>query len=131
MGQKTFSTSCKDIFIFKPGSKRYFQKGFAAQCIFAHPKNVIVSMLVDEDSHVRRARVQKIHCLHSKTEKETLPSPISLLMCQCCPPPLDLTAKIYQHLVKVEAVEISEPPTTRSLTIQQLDNVIDEPLQMN
>ena len=98
---------------------------------FAHPENVIVSMLGDEDVHVRRAAVQTMHSLRSQTGKETLLSAISPSIHRFCLPQLDLKAKTYHQLVKLDVAETSEPPLIRSLTNQQLDNIIDEPLQLD
>ena len=86
-------------------------------------------MLGDEDLHARRARFQTFRCLRSKTKKETLPLPISPLISQFWTPSLDLIAKTYVHLVKVDAAKVLEPPTTRFVSSQQ--HVIDDPLQMN
>ena len=62
---------------------------------FAHPENVIVSILSDEDEHIIRAAVQTAHSLHLKARRKSAYSVITPLVYQFCLPKLDFKAKPY------------------------------------
>ena len=91
-------------------------------------------MLGDEDVNIRKAAVQTMHSLRLQISRKTVSAVIIPSVCPFCIPKLDFKAKTNHQFVNHDVVEMS-PITkiseTKSLTDQQLDHTIDEPLRLN
>ena len=112
---------------------------------FAHPENVLVSMLGDSDEKVRRLAVNKINSFRGKSVDYHIPNEDFVGgylfkdagkgdhndIRRFCLPKINLEAKTYYTLVNLKGQELIQPPAVRSLTDAEIDEIRNTPLKLN
>ena len=105
---------------------------------FAHPQNILLGMLADENQEMRRIAVDKIlkiQCLSSISAARKQPEPSTQKeICQnssirCFKvPALDPQAKEFYELVNLNEKEISQPPALVSFDNDSILKMQEAPL---
>ena len=96
------------------------QKVLQDNAFWAHPENIIVSMMGDEDQEVRVKAVDWVRRARLEFNPEAPPR-------QFVPPMVDFSATHYTKMVDWEQVECTEPPLTRDMSEADLDEVVEKP----
>ena len=96
------------------------QKVLQDNAYWAHPENIIVSMMGDEDQEVRVKAVDWVRRARLEFNPEDPPR-------QFVPPMVDFSATHYTKMVDWEQVECTEPPLTRDMSEADLDEVVEKP----
>ena len=86
---------------------------------WAHPENIVISMMGDEDKEVRREAVNWVKRARQEFDPANHPR-------QFFPPTVDFTATSYTKMVDWEQMECTEPPLTRDMSEAELDEVVEK-----
>lgn len=85
---------------------------------FAHSENVILSMLVNQDSNVRSKAVNLIRQLRSDKQQESFRKFVQ--------PELITDAQVYYEIVDLEDIQsVFEPPLLKDFSIEKISDCID------
>ena len=91
---------------------------------YAHPENLLLAMLDDEDENVRKKAVNLIKTIRAEHQPPHRPvRPFSV-------PEIDYDADDYHSIIDWESLQLTEPPLTYHLTNDELDKIIDEALTL-
>ena len=90
----------------------------------AHPENLLLAMLDDDDVDVRRKAVNIIKTIRTEHQPPNRP------LREFRVPEIDYDADNYHSLIDWESLQLTEPPLTYDLTNDDLDKIIDEPLTL-
>ena len=92
---------------------------------FAHPENILISLLASNDEEERRFGVFTIKDKIRKGEEvgSSLPRKFDA-------PPVNFKAQSLSQLIDWETVPLTEPLLTASLTSEQLTSFLDSPLEV-
>ena len=101
----------QQITISFQGSKKITDPVIQRNGYFAHPENVLLSMLTDERKHIRELAVRRI--LRARSKQHGLR--------QFCVPKIDFTAKDYIDLIDWQNTEIFEPPILSNTAVTDLE----------
>ena len=74
---------------------------------WAHPENIVVSMMGDEDKEVRRKAVSWVKRAREEFDLENHPR-------QFFPPPVNFGATNYTEMVDWDSMPCTEPPSQRT-----------------
>ena len=86
---------------------------------WAHPENIVISMMGDEDKEVRREAVNWVKRARQEFDPAKHPR-------QFFPPPVDFTATSYTKMVDWEQMDCTEPPLTKDMSLAELDEVVEK-----
>jgi hypothetical protein len=116
---------------------------------FAHPENVLIAMLGDEDSHIRNLAVNRVMQIRgglhdteddtdefrggdlSDQEDESYKRDVteeSRFIRKFKVPKINTKAKVYHKMVNISSPDVSEPPVISRLTDEEILNVRDHKL---
>ena len=116
---------------------------------FAHPENVLLAMMGDEDADVRRIAVNKIQAIRGnlpnfviesgqfdsgtieQSDEEDQPSASSNLDSEIrrfLIPKLNTNAKVYHKLVNLNSPDVTEPPATKQYRNDEIEIIRNVPL---
>ncbi|ESN96201.1 hypothetical protein HELRODRAFT_163242 [Helobdella robusta] len=84
---------------------------------FAHPENILLSMLADEQKHIRELALRRI--LKCRANDATLNTVRVFKV-----PKLNFDAINYYDMIDWHATEITEPPLTKDITTEALEQMI-------
>ena len=91
---------------------------------FAHPENLLLAMLDDDDENVRKKAVDIIKDIRANHQPSHRPvRPFSV-------PNLLYDADNYHSMIDWQTEPLTEPPLTYHLTNAELDTIIDEALTL-
>ena len=90
----------------------------------AHPENLLLAMLDDDDVDVRRKAVNIIKTIRTEHQPPNRP------LREFRVPEIDYDADNYHSLIDWESLQLTEPPLTYDLTNDDLDKIIEEPLTL-
>ena len=96
------------------------QEVLTRNSFWAHPENIVVSMMGDEDKEVRREAVNWVRRARAEFDEANHPR-------QFFPPPVDFTASSYTKMVDWAQLPCTEPPLTKEMTEAELDEVVERP----
>ena len=113
---------------------------------FAHPENVLLGMLADNEEEIRRLAVNKIHGLRGKSLQHIIPngnfkggyiedglntegntSNIRLFQV----PMINVNARSYHLMVNLNGTEVNQPPVIKHLTDAELEAIRTNPLRLS
>lgn len=107
-------------------------KSLQRNAFFAHPENVLVAMLGDADPDNRRVAVNKIQKIRLKVQKTSTNSSIERQrngnVRKFVIPKINRKSRSLKTFVDLEDNTIEEPPLTRDLSTDELEDVIENPL---
>ena len=86
---------------------------------WAHPENIVVSMMGDEDKEVRREAVNWVKRAREEFDQENHPR-------QFFTPQVDFSATSYTKMVDWDSLPCTEPPLTRDMSEPELEEVVDK-----
>jgi hypothetical protein len=93
-------------------------------CYHAHPENLLLSMLDDDDESIRKKAVSTILDIRSRDPSLTRPvRPFRV-------PKLRYDADTYHELIDWKNEILTEPPLTYNLSDDMLKNIIEVPLEI-
>ena len=92
----------------------------------AHPENLLISMLDDDDELVRRKAISIILNIMLKTPTPSTGRPVRPFRA----PTLLYDADTYHDIIDWEKETLTEPPLTYSLTDDELKHIVEEPLNV-
>lgn len=87
---------------------------------YAHPENLLLSMLVDDNKVQREIAYRKI-----KKNREAVNSSESTEARKFTVPQLNKTATTYSSQIYWHEVEMTEPPLTKDISDEELRNVVE------
>ena len=91
---------------------------------FAHPENLLLAMLDDEDENIRKKAVDIIKDIRTEHQPSHRPvRPFSV-------PEIDYNADNYYSMIDWESLHLTEPPLTYHLSNDELDQIKDEALTL-
>ena len=91
---------------------------------YAHPENLLLAMLDDEDENVRTKAVKIIKTIRAEHQPSHRPvRPFSV-------PKIDYDADNYHSMIDWESLQLTEPPLTYHLSNDELELLIDEALTL-
>lgn len=85
---------------------------------FAHPENILLAMIHDDQQSIRQKAYNKI-LLARNTQKMS-----TNIVRQFLVPTINFNAKTYCELVSWKNVDLTEPPLTKHLTNFELDELV-------
>ena len=98
---------------------------------FAHPENILLSMLGDEEKRIRKLAVDRILCLRflksqnqDKVQEEDTVRKFLI-------PQIDTSAKSYHKLSDINSEHVKEPPLTQDLSNEMLKEIVTSPLSFH
>ena len=109
-------------------------KSLQRNAFFAHPENVLVAMLGDADPDNRRVAVNKIQKIRSKYQEASTSSSTDTetkkneAVRKFVIPKINRKSRSLKTLVDLEDNTIQEPPLTRNLSTEDLEDVLESPL---
>ena len=86
---------------------------------WAHPENIIISMMGDDDREVRRQAVNWVKRARDEFDPVNHPR-------QFIPPQVDFTATSYTKMVDWDSLPCTEPPLTRDMSEAELEEVVEK-----
>ena len=92
----------------------------------AHPENLLISMLDDDDELVRRKAVSIIQDIRLKTPVPSTGRPVRPFKA----PKLLYDADTYHDIIDWEKETLTEPPLTYNLSDDELVHIVEEPLNV-
>lgn len=118
---------------------------------FAHPENILLGMLADEDESVRRVAVNRIQVMRGnlasfviegqeefeegsieQSEDDEQATGVSNnAVRRFLVPKLNIKAKSYHKLVNLNSPDIQQPPAIRNLGDTEIENIREVPLNLN
>ena len=104
----------------EPNTRGIVQKVLCDNSYFAHPENIVISLLADQDEEVRRRGVLYILKAREDFDQESHPR-------QFLPPQINLEAQSYWQLVDWEKEQNTEPPLTMKMTKDEILRDLGEP----
>jgi hypothetical protein len=94
---------------------------------YAHPDSILVTMLADEDRHIRQKAADKI--LDVRTS-QAMPSTSSTKVRRFITPSINTHAKTYYEMINLDDHVIEEPPVIKPMMDAQIIALVDERLIM-
>ena len=85
---------------------------------WAHPENIVLSMMGDEDREIRRQAVTWVKRARQEFDPASHPR-------QFLPPQVDFTANNYTKMVDWERQPCTEPPLTRDMSEAELEETVE------
>lgn len=83
---------------------------------FAHPENILITMIGDNRQHIRELALRRIlKCRSLKCDGEVRDFKV---------PELNFEASDYTELINWQSIEVSEPPLTKKITTEDLIKMI-------
>ena len=112
---------------------------------FAHPENVLVAMLGDDNEDLRRLAVNKIFAIRSKIPNVVIENdnfeggfikPVGVFddsstIRKFLIPKINFMAKSYHKMVNMNLPDITEPPATRLLSNEAINSLRLTPLRLD
>lgn len=86
---------------------------------FAHPENLLIAMLLDEQESIRK---QAMNCILQCRKNNTKKGVRKFVV-----PKLNFNAKHYTNLIDWNKTTITEPPLTKNLNYDQLMEIVTNP----
>ena len=96
------------------------QEVLSRNSFWAHPENVTISMMGDEDREVRRQAVNWVKRARAEFDPTNHPR-------QFFTPKVDFSATSYTKMVDWDSLPCTEPPLTSDMTEAELDQVVEKP----
>ena len=91
---------------------------------YAHPENLLLAMLDDDDENVRKKAVDLIKNIRAEHQPSHRPvRPFSV-------PEIHYDADNYYTMIDWESLQLTEPPLTYHLSNEELDLIVDEALTL-
>ena len=105
-------------------------KAIQRNAFFAHPENVLVGMLGDEDINLRRIAVNMIVNFRSKAREAAAKGETSRANClrKFQIPKIYPTAKAINKFIELNVDTLLEPPLTMGIADEELQEFITTPL---
>ena len=100
-------------------------RAISQNAFYAHPENILIGMLGDEQREVRATAVSRI--LHARQNAPKTPDPPRTFKV----PSINFQAKKYYDLIDWEKENITEPPVLRRLSDEQICSFVDDPSQVS
>ena len=94
---------------------------------FAHPENIMLTMLADENEEIRNAAVKKIVFLRNKASEGAQ----STNICHFKVPKINPTSKSYHELANLDESDVEEPPLVRHFSLSDMEDLKSMPLQIS
>lgn len=104
--------------IFPDTVTTIIDKVFTDNGYFAHPENLLLSMLVDSRKHVRELAARRIQ--KARLKQPTATEEVRVFKV----PSINFTAAEYTELIDWQSTTITEPPLAAALTNQELQEII-------
>ena len=118
---------------------------------YAHPENVLISMLGDDDDDVRRIAVNKILNIRGalpgfevdddfvggeaeiEDDEEDFIEPVVVTsnVRRFCVPIINLEAKSYHRLINLNSQDVTEPPLTKTMSVEDIEGFRASPLRLD
>ena len=95
------------------------QKVLQRNSFWAHPENLVVSMMGDKDKEVRREAVNWVKRAREEYDPANHPR-------QFFTPQVDFCATSYTKMVDWESLACTEPPLTRDMSEAELEEVVEK-----
>lgn len=92
-------------------------KSIQNNAYFAHPENMLLSMLVDKREHIKKLALRRI--INARSRKKS-----SKQVRRFHIPKINFGASEYIDMISWHDVEVTEPPLTRHLTTQDLQRLM-------
>lgn len=99
--------------------KNVVQSSINRNCFYAHPENLLLSMLVDEQYDVRKKAVDIILKARSESS-DSQNTPVRKFKL----PNINYDAKVYYDLVDWQNIIVNEPPLSKTLTESRLSDCV-------
>ena len=94
---------------------------------FAHPENIMLAMLADENEEIRNAAVKKIVFLRNKASESAQSTNIRHFKV----PKINPTSKSYHELANLDESDVEEPPLVRHFSLSEIEDLKSMPLQIS
>ena len=107
----------------KSGTREIVQKVLCDNPYFAHPENVVIALLADQNEELRRKGVLYILKAREEFDEDSHPR-------QFLKPQINLNAKSYDQLIDWEQVQSTEPPLTMKMCKEELLKGLEEPIRL-
>jgi hypothetical protein len=99
----------------QPNYREVVEKSIQNNSFYAHPENMLIAMLCDEDISVRYLAYQRIVAARSVT---------STIVRQFQKPTINFNAKKYYDLIDWNKIKTTEPPLTKKLSDNDLQLLV-------
>ena len=114
----------------------------------AHPENVLLCMLGDDDDDVRRIAVNKILNIRGRlpgfqidddfeggsVEEDEQPAESTKNQSvgrRFCVPKINLEANVYYRMVNLNSQDVTKPPVTKRMSVESIEQFRTKPLRLD
>ena len=105
----------------KASSRKTVDRVLQDNSFWAHPENILIGMVKDPSKVVRRRASLLIKAARENYNEIEHPR-------QFKPPMLNFNGKFYYDMIDFDKVQVTEPPLTMELSLEEILGVIEKPL---
>lgn len=105
------------ISYLKPVYRTVIEASIQRNGFYAHPENILIAMLQDDQEQIRRLAFDRIRKARSTSDASTIR--------RFTVPAINFKAKTYYNLIDWTKVNITEPPLTKDLSLTELQTIVN------